>query len=112
MLSNKKTSAVTEVEGSFDDNCLKVEEFGTQMELVQETFDNNHAEHRGIDWAKNKKVYKERILIKYYNDTDCHEHHMTFKLRETAELREIQVGFTSYWESNAEVYLEPMSVLV
>jgi len=111
MLSRKKSLVVAEVEGAFDEDCLKVQEFGTRMELIEETFDNNHSQHRGIDWAKNKKVYKERIFNKFYGN-DCHEHQMTFKLQEAAELREIQIGFTNYWESNAEVYLEPRSVLV
>ena len=40
------------------------------------------------------------------------EHEMLFKLTEVAVVREIQLGMVNYWNSDAEVHIEPMSVLV
>ena len=37
---------------------------------------------------------------------------MLFKLTEVAVVREIQLGMVNYWNSDAEVHIEPMSVLV
>ena len=35
-----------------------------------------------------------------------------FKLQQTSLVKEIQVGFTTFWSTEAEVYAEPLTVLV
>ena len=35
-----------------------------------------------------------------------------FQLPQPIELKEIQIGFTNYWQIDTEVYAEPLSVLV
>ena len=40
------------------------------------------------------------------------EHEMIFKLNEVCVLREIQIAFINYWTSDAEICIEPLSVLV
>jgi hypothetical protein len=59
------------------------------MDLVEETFENNPKSISKTDWSVNKGAYKARPFVKYYKDSDCFEHSITFKLASPAELREI-----------------------
>jgi hypothetical protein len=82
------------------------------MQLIEETFENAPKNHGTVDWSINKKPYKHRQMYKFYKEQDCFEHYLTFKLSTPAELREIQIGFVSYWQVDSEIYIEPLSVLV
>jgi len=37
---------------------------------------------------------------------------MTFKLAQYFEIKEIQIGFISFWTANTEIYIEPSSVII
>ena len=68
---------------------------------------------QSIDWTVNKKTHKHRVYLKSIKDRRGFlEHEMLFKLTEVAVVREIQLGMVNYWNSDAEVHIEPMSVLV
>ena len=59
------------------------------MELVEETFENDHKKIPKTDWSVNKYGNKNRAFFKHYKASDCFEHSMTFKLSSPAELREL-----------------------
>jgi hypothetical protein len=109
------SSMIAEEENSDDDEDvdLRMEEFAKGMELIDETFENNpKAVGKIPDWSINKRAVKQRLFIKYYKPEDNFEHHMTFKLAANVELRDVQIGFNNYWQTETEYYCEPLSVLV
>ena len=73
----------------FDERNIILEEFAKTMDLVQESFENNPKSVPKQDWSVNKCAYKSRVFQKFYKDSDCFEHSVTFKLSAPAELREI-----------------------
>jgi len=108
-------ASMAEESASDDDEevDLKLEEFAKGMELIEETFENNpKASGKIPDWSANKRAVKNRIFFKHYKNEDNFEHHMTFKLAANVELRDVQIGFNNYWQTEAEYYVEPLSVLV
>mmetsp|Transcript_19576 Transcript_19576/g.30132 ORF Transcript_19576/g.30132 Transcript_19576/m.30132 type:complete len:106 (+) Transcript_19576:9413-9730(+) len=65
-----------------------------------------------IDWSCNKRAYKNRLLVTGLTGGLKNEYWLLFKLQQTSLVKEIQIGFTNYWSTDAEVYSEPLSVLV
>jgi hypothetical protein len=88
-LSRQGIGSENDSSDEFDEKNLKLEEFAKTMDLVDETFENNPKAVPKADWSVNKGAYKARAFIKYYKESDCFEHSVTFKLSSPAELREI-----------------------
>ena len=64
------------------------------------------------DWSANKKGYRQRIISQRYEpDQNC-EILLLFKLSRTVWIQEIQVGFTSFWTSDSEVYIKLSCVII
>jgi hypothetical protein len=68
--------------------------------------------HSKVDWSCNKRAYKNRLMVTGLHGALRNEYWVLFKLQQTSLLKEIQVGFTNYWSTDAEAYAEPLSVLV
>jgi len=68
--------------------------------------------HSKVDWSCNKRAYKNRLMVTGLQGALRNEYWVLFKLQQTSLLKEIQVGFTNYWSTDAEAYSEPLSVLV
>jgi hypothetical protein len=66
-----------------------------------------------VDWPVNKKAYKHKVYNKNIKDQKGYlEHEMLFKLNQSSIIREIQIGMINYWATEAEVNVEPISILV
>lgn len=68
--------------------------------------------HGKVDWSCNKRAYKNRLLTTALQGGLRNEYWILFKLQQTSLVREIQIGFTNYWTTDAEAHAEPLSVLV
>ena len=68
--------------------------------------------HGKVDWACNKRAYKNRLMVTGLHGALRNEYWVLFKLQVTSLVKEIQVGFTNFWSTDAEAYAEPLSVLV
>jgi hypothetical protein len=70
------------------------------------------ASHGKVDWSCNKRAYKNRLMVTPLQGPLRNEYWVLFKLQQTSLVKELQVGFTNYWGTDAEAYAEPLSVLV
>jgi len=84
-----------------------------QLVLTEDNTGGNVAStHSKVDWSCNKRAYKNRLMVTGLVGALRNEYWVLFKLQQTSLLKEIQVGFTNYWSTDAEAYSEPLSVLV
>jgi hypothetical protein len=84
-----------------------------QLVLTEDNTGGNVAStHSKVDWSCNKRAYKNRLMVTGLQGALRNEYWVLFKLQQTALLKEIQVGFTNYWSTDAEAYSEPLTVLV
>lgn len=84
-----------------------------QLVLTDDNTGGNVAStHSKVDWSCNKRAYKNRLMVTGLQGALRNEYWVLFKLQQTSLLKEIQVGFTNYWSTDAEAYSEPLSVLV
>jgi len=84
-----------------------------QLVLTEDNTGANVAStHSKVDWSGNKRAYKHRLMVTGLQGALRSEYWVLFKLQQTSLLKEIQVGFTNYWSTDAEAYSEPLSVLV
>ena len=60
----------------------------------------------------NKRGYKHRVIFKLLKNELEGEYTVQFKSFYPVSLREIQIGFINYWQTDNEVYAQPLSVVV
>ena len=83
-----------------------------QLVLTEDNTGGAVASPGKVDWSGNKRAYKHRLMVTGLQGALKSEYWVRVKRQQTALLKEIQVGFTNYWSTDAEAYSEPLSVLV
>jgi len=82
------------------------------LTLREDSTGSHNVNYQKIDWSCNKRAYKNRLMVTPLQGGLKNEYWIMFELQQPALLKEIQIGFTNYWSTDAEVYAEPLSVLV
>jgi len=89
-----------------------VEEYAKNMVLDNTSAGDNVSSYATTDWTVNKKGYRSKIYNKMLTGALKNEFSMTFKLKTTVEVNEIQVGVINYWGGTNELFVEPNSIVV
>jgi hypothetical protein len=86
-------------------------EIANQITLLKTSANDAVASYARTDWSANKRAYKHKMystaLAKNYL-----EFIMMFELPFVTLLREVQIGLINYWQSENEVFIEPLSVVL
>jgi hypothetical protein len=87
-------------------------EFARTMVLVDSNIAKAKEIASNMDWSVNKKGYRQRLISQKFEPEHNDEIWILFKLNRYIEIKDIQIGFTNFWTTDTEVYIEPSSVII
>lgn len=96
---------------SEDKFSVPLQEIANQITLLKTSAHENVSSYARTDWSANKRAYKHKMYTSQLAKNHL-EFTMQFELPFVTLLREIQIGCINYWQSENDVSVEPLCVVV
>ena len=109
---SKEEEVSANLNKKYDPLSHHIEEYAKTMVIESTSGGDVLTSYLTTDWSVNKKGNKHKVFTKSITGALKNEFSMTFRLKTTIEISEIQMGIINYWGNSNELYLEPSSIIV
>ena len=96
----------------FNPELIADEDFAKDMHLIECTGETNLSSFHNINWCTYKGGQRSIIYTKRFKDEKVDELVMSFELKKTIEIKEIQLSFNNFWGMDSYDYLDISSVIM